>query len=308
MIAKEWRDARWKLAIGVLAFLVIVAVAPRTYEGILHDTEQMIGESKRDLRSLGVPGVPPGTPEEMQPRNYGEQLRRDVERMQRPEYPAKVAGWEVEYTQSLGNYGILIPLAGLLGAALVSTEVSRNSIYVLLSKPVSRSRVLLIKYCVCAGCLLAVAVVGAVGMVVSAYAHGYPSGAVDIGGIMGSAALIWLGSLFVLGVALLASVIFRDVIRTLIATVATICLVFSGPDLVRGAIEGLFWTNSDYGQSFREETAWDNTFETFRLSNYWGNFYPYSGDATVAQSFLVCLLTAVPPLLLAPWLFDRKAY
>jgi hypothetical protein len=31
-------------------------------------------------------------------------------------------------------------------------------------------------------------------------------------------------------------------------------------------------------------------------------------SATMAQSFLVCLITALPPLLLAMGLFRRKAY
>ena len=309
MLAKEWRDARWKFAIGVLAFLVIVAVAPRTSERIRYDTEQEIKMIQREVASPNFGRVPPGTPKEMRPpENYEEQLRNDIQRMHRPEYLAKAAGWEIRDVQAFGNYAVLVPLAGLLGVALVSGEVSRNSVFLLLSRPISRGRILLIKYSVCAACLFAVALVGAVGMILSAYAHGYPPEAVDVGEVFGSAALIWLGSLFVLGVALLASVIFGDVIRTLIATVATMYLVLSGPDLVRGAIQAFFWANSDYDQSFREEMAWVRLFENFRLSNYWGGFDAYTGNTVMAQSFLVCLLTAIPPLLLALWLFQKRAY
>lgn len=32
MISKEWRDAHWKLAIGVLFFMYLMAVAPLPYE------------------------------------------------------------------------------------------------------------------------------------------------------------------------------------------------------------------------------------------------------------------------------------
>lgn len=58
--------------------------------------------------------------------------------------------------------------------------------------------------------------------------------------------LMWLGSLFVLGVSLLASVIFRNVIPTILAAAGTVYLVHTGPDIVRGIVEGILWTNSDY--------------------------------------------------------------
>jgi hypothetical protein len=59
---------------------------------------------------------------------------------------------------------------------------------------------------------------------------------------------------------------------------------------------------------WREMDAWYDAFESWRLSSYWGGFYSFNPDATMSQSFLVCLVTAVPPLLLALWVFRRKAY
>lgn len=60
--------------------------------------------------------------------------------------------------------------------------------------------------------------------------------------------------------------------------------------------------------SFREAEALSSLLENWRLSNYWGGLNPYTADTIMAQSFLVCLLTAIPPLLLALWLFHKRAY
>lgn len=278
MIFKEWRDARWKLVLGALAFLVVAVVAPRSYGQILVNVE-------RDVSSM-----------------------KDVEYMREPGYPAKLAGGELEQLQRHANHAILVPLAGLFGVALVSAEVGQGSIFLLLSRPLGRRRVLLTKYAVCAACLFAVALVGAVGMILSAYVRGYPPEAVNVGRIFVVATLFWLGALFVLGVSLLASVIFGNVILTILAAAGTVYLVYAGPDIVQSIVEGIFWTNSDYAQTWRERIAWTDAFDRWRLSNYWGGYYTLDRNATMAQSFLVCLFTAVPPLLLALWLFRRKAY
>jgi len=191
MIAKEWRDARWKLVLGTVAFLVVALVAPWSYEQIQASVERDVSTQK------------------------------DVEFMREPGYPAGLAGGELEQLQRHANHAILVPLAGLLGVALVSAEVSQGSIFLLLSRPLGRRRMLLTKYTVCAACLFAVAMVGTVGMILSGLAHGYPPEAVNVGRIFAAAALFWLGSLFVLGVSLLASVIFGNVILTILAAVGT---------------------------------------------------------------------------------------
>lgn len=167
---------------------------------------------------------------------------------------------------------------------------------------------LLTKYAVCAACLLAVAMVGAVGMILSAFAHGYPPEAVNVNRIFVAATLFWLGSLFVLGVSLLASVIFGNVILTMLTAAATVYLVYAGPDIVQSIIESIFWTSSDYAQSWPERIAWTDAFDRWRLSNYWGGYHTLDRNTSVAQSFLVCLTTAGPPLLLALWIFRRKAF
>ena len=62
MIAKEWRDARCKLLLGVLAFLVLVPTI-RSYEAIREDVEFQIGMMRGDLQSPGRALGPAGEQE-----------------------------------------------------------------------------------------------------------------------------------------------------------------------------------------------------------------------------------------------------
>ena len=310
MIAKEWRDARWKLVLGVFAFLLVAAVAPRPYDRVLAGVEKEMRMMEREVQR---PVKLPPTEGSGEIERFERQMLQNLQNMREPGYPAKVAGWELQEVQRVADYAVLIPLAGLFGVVMVSPEVGQGSIYLLLSKPLSRGRIVLTKYAVSAASLFAVALFGAVGIVVAALAHGYPIETIPAGPIFASAVLIWLGSLFVLGVSLLASTIFKGIIPTILAAAAIVYLAHIGPDLVRSVIEGVFWTNSDYMRPWREMEAWHNAFETWRLSGYWGGPYPvYPFDdirtVTMTRSFLVCLVTAVPPPLLALWLFRRKAY
>ena len=310
MIAKEWRDARWKLLLAVVAFLAFAALVPRSYDKLQADVERQIRWTQQDLRSSSNGQGPfEGLPVEER-RRLEVQQREELRDMQRLGFAVETARGELRNLQQVGNFGILLPLAGLLGVALVSGEVSRGSILLLLSKPASRDHMLLIKYAVGAACLLVVALLGAVGIIVSAHAKAYPSEAVDLGRIFGSAALIWLGSLFVLGVALLASVLFRDVVRTIVAAAVTLYIVFSLPEILRIPLE-VFWLNGDYQQTWRAIESWYRFFQIFRLYDYWSlSFYgPFGGQQNGPLiSVAVCIVTAAIPLIASLWLFRRKAY
>lgn len=318
MIAKEWRDARWKFLIGALAFLVLVSYAPRPYERILTDVAQEIKMTKRDLKSPDLFQVPPGELPGMGPeQGYSkEQMRKDmrnqIERMKSSAYPVEMARSEIIGIHQAGGYTFMVALAGLLGVALVSGEVSRGTIFLLLSKPLSRTRMLLTKYSICGAVLLMVSLAGGIGAILSAYAHGYPSGSLGAGTLLASSLLFWLGSLFVLGVALLASVIFRDVIRSIIAAALSLYLVFSAPDLLRGMLEAWLWRERDNPPNDRVMNDLYDYFERFRLFNYWSAGNPYTGEWAggwvAAQNALVCLIAAAVPLLIALWIFRRKTY
>lgn len=310
MVAKEWHDARWKLLIGVLAFLVFVSVAPRPYERIVAETERQIEYIKKDIRTPGRPGVPEGM-EVPTPRNYEEQQRKELERMQEPGFRVEAARWEIMDIHHGGNFLVLIPLAGLLGVALVSGEVGRGSVFLLLSRPLTRTRALLTKYSVCAVSLLVVATIGVIGTFVSAYAHDYPWGSLRVAEILVSSALFWLGSLFVLGLALLLSVALGDTIRSVVAAVVALYLLVTGPGLLNSLAQWLFWTEQDYARGFQnsqEWEAWNRPFEYLNLLNYWTATDPFTGEWVATRNLIVCLVTAALPLLAALWLFRRKAY
>ncbi len=317
MIAKEWRDARWKLLIALAAILVIVFVLPRSYEQIQADTRREIERLQRDVESPDAAFLPPDMPPEVRAQesyyvdDMRDSMRSQIEDMRTPGYLEQAARWEIQGI-SMGANVVLVPLAGLLGVALVSGEVGRGTIFLLLSRPISRRRTLLTKYSICAVVLFAAALIGAVGAIISGHAHGYPAGSLSAPGILALAGLFWLGTLFVLGVALLASVLFGDAIKSTIAALAALYAIYSVPDLVRTALFELrYRANGDYERGFSATEDWYQTFERYRLINYWTADDLRTGEVVfsqAAQNSLVCLVAAAVPLLVALWLFRRKAY
>ncbi len=332
MLAKEWWEARWKFFVAAAVFLAIVAFAPQTFEGIKADIQREIKWAQDeevagmdgysiynvDPSSIGPDGkIMQGEIPEKERQRFERENQRYIERISKPEYVVNSAKWEIKELHQFASFGILLPLAGLLGVALVSGEVSRSSILLLLPKPMSRDQMLLTKYVVGVVCLLVVALLGGIGIILSALLRGYPLASVEVGWIMGSAALTWLGSLFVLGVALLASVIFKDVLKTLIATIVAVYLSISIPEILRIPLELIFWTDGSGTQSWAKVEKWYEYFGFLRLTNYWSFGDPYGGayggpfGALQVNSWLsvvVCLVTAAIPLLAALWLFRRKTY
>lgn len=271
MIAKELRDGWWKFLIGVLLFAVMVAnLLP--YEVILQDFS--------NPPTVGPDGSP-------MPAEFT--------------VPIDPAGYAVqEMWSSYGPSGmwIMMFLATILGFSLISGEVSRGSIFLLLSNPVSRTRILSTKYGFAAGGLLAVAMLGAFGLILSASLKGYPLGALSIVGLILSVVLLWLGSLSVLGVAALVSVAFRDVISSAIATPLSLVLVFLFPML-----SASYFLDVPNSPEFAGQTG-----ENLLLPLYWFSESLFVGESLAATSFLVCAVAALVPLLAALWLFERKAY
>ncbi len=223
MIGKEWRDARWKLLLGILAFLVVLPLTIRSYEAIQEEIKFNIKMMQGDMSAPEV-SMGPRTKEDKESRA---DMREQVREMQSPEFVEDMAYSELSDTITYLNLLVVGSLAGLLGVGLISSEVSGGSIFLLLSKPLSRGKMLMTKYTVCAACLLVVAAFGGIGAILYAYARGYPSESVQVAQILTSTTLHWLASLFVLGVALIASIIFRDVVLTLVATVAAMFLVLN---------------------------------------------------------------------------------
>jgi hypothetical protein len=132
VIAREWRDARWGLLICLAAILGIVFVAPRSFEKIQADNQRMIEGLQKDLASPDVGLLPPDVPAEVRAQERGhveearKYMREEIERRQRPGYLVMEAGWEIKGALMGANL-VLVPLAGLLGVALVSGEVGRGT-------------------------------------------------------------------------------------------------------------------------------------------------------------------------------------
>lgn len=215
------------------------------------------------------------------------------------ENPVYVALRDISDLYYLGGLFVLLPLAALLGVTSISGEVDNAAIFLLLSRPASRTRLLLTKYAVGAGVLLVAAVLGKVLLLAVAAARGYPIGQMRSAEALLSVLVLWSGVLFVLGTALLVSVVFRSVAVSIVACALTLFLVFALPIVVAGS----------YPASFLNEWALRLELYTYWMPAYY--YYPdefYSIAGFAPTNFLVCLVAAVVPLLSALWLFNRRAY
>ena len=218
--------------------------------------------------------------------------------------PLEIAVQEMFALYTAGGFFVLVPLAAFLGGTLVSSEVSRNTICLLLSKPVSRRRLLLSKYAVCASILLVAAIFGAVLLIFVGAANGYPLDFLSMAGLGFSAGLMWLGSLFVLGVGLLCSIFLRSVLGSIVATVLAVYAVYALPLAITEFLlyARVYFMNLD-SISLNYELALRLT-----LFNYWSSESLFVGEGLMLSYFVVCVVAATLPLLVALWLFDRKAY
>ena len=282
MIAKECRDAQWKLAVAmVFALLLVPSLTP--YEGIVRLSQNVTTE------------LPNGT-------RIPESQRLSTD-------PAEYAMQDMASLYGVGGVVILLPLAALLGVGLVSGEVGTGTILLLLSKPVGRTRALLTKYAVCAGTLLVAAIFGASLLAAGAAARGYPFEQFSFPGMALSVLLLWSGTLFVLGVALLASVVFRNLVVSVAVTVLALYGVLSAaPQFLLSIFYEYQFRYTDVRPGMEIPGAAETFIRNLDLVQYWTSERMFIGEGFAATSFLVCFAAAGAPLLVALWLFCRKAY
>lgn len=186
---------------------------------------------------------------------------------------------------------LLVGLGGaLFGAGLIASEVSSGSIQVLLSRPMSRTRALLTKYGVAAGLLLLHCVMcGGLALLLGTW----QGAAVPLGGVVVSVLLLWLGTLFVLGLTLVYSVLVPSALAAGFLGFFT-TYVFS--------IAPLFHTGTPRApKHFLGGPEWS-------IANYWGGLGIYAGLDSPAKALVVSLVAALIPLLIATLLFARKAF
>ena len=187
---------------------------------------------------------------------------------------------------------LLVGFGGaILGAGMIASETSSGSIFVLLSRPLSRTRILLTKYGVAAVLSLLLCVLsGCIALAVGIWQGIETPSAM---GFVLSIVLLWLGMLFVMGLTLLYSVIVPSsfvagvlgFFTTYLLAIAP--LVHSGtPPQVTYSLGGPDWS----------------------IVRYWGSLGIYAGTESPLKSLLVASIAALIPVLLALVLFVRKAF
>lgn len=256
MVVKELIEARWKAIIGSVVAVLVAAALASTYNLIKNLlASQLTGDAAQQIPS---------------------QLQGQIQQFT-GSYDAYV--WSQWFSKN--GPEILAILAAVLGASLIASEVNKGTIFFLLSKPVSRDRVLLTKYLVSALILLGVLLLSGVAILIAAAMVGHPQ---NVGGVLISTILLWLGMLFVLGLALLFSVLFHDVLRPLIFSLL-LTLLLSIPGLIPNA-----------------------TLNDWSLTFYWSNFAAYQGTIFPLKALIICLVAAMVPVALAIPLFRKQAY
>jgi ABC-type transport system involved in multi-copper enzyme maturation permease subunit len=187
---------------------------------------------------------------------------------------------------------LLVGLGGvILGAGLIANETSSGSIFVLLSRPLSRTRALLTKYGVAAALSLVLcALCGGMALAVGAWQG---IAAPPLGGSVLSIVLLWLGMQFVLGLTLLYSVVVPSALAAGVLGFFTTYVLVIAP---------LFHDGTEpHVTYFLGGPDWS-------LVTYWGSLGIYAGTESPLKSLLVAAIVAVIPALMALVLFVRKAY
>ncbi len=251
MAVKELIEARWKAIIGVAVCVVIAGALAGTY-----DLLKNLLSSSASIKQL-----PPALQSQTQ------QIFTN--------YDIYIFGnW-------FGKNGaeVVAILAAVLGCSLIGAEANKGTIYFLLSKPVSRVRVLLVKYAVSAALLLAITVAASVVLLVVSAIIGHPQ---NVGGLAVSTLLLWLGTLFVLGLALLFSVLFKDILRPLVLS-----LIIAVITVIPGFIPN--WSD-------------------WSLPGYWSSQAAYLGQEFPTKALIICLVAAIVPVIIAIPLFQKQAY
>ena len=174
---------------------------------------------------------------------------------------------------------ILAAFAAILGGGLIAGEVDKGTIFFLLSHPVSRERILLTKYVVSAGLVLAVSVISALSIALTSRVVAHPQ---DPLRLLIATGLLWLTALFPLGLSLFFSVMSSDSVRPVIFSLL-ITLALMLPAIVPGGMQWSLW-------------------------HYWSSQNAYQMGSFPLKEYLVCLVAALIPLCAALMVFRRKAY
>lgn len=249
MVSKELLENRWKLIAGTLLALAAALTVASSFDLVRNllstaNTTQLPDALTRQLGNLN---------------SYDAYL------------------WSMWFGKS--GTQLNLAFAVLLGAPLIAGEASKGSIFFLLSRPLSRTRILLLKYITSAAILLLIALVGSATLLIAAALQGHTQ---HLGGVLASTLLLWLASLFVLGSSAIFSILLSDTLRAVAATAGVMAAV-AIPTLIPGIDR---WTPA----------------------YYWASLPTFLGSEFPVQALLVNLIVAALPLALALRLFHTRQY
>lgn len=251
MYTKEAFEQRWKVLIGVILVAAIVILNAGLY-GIV---QKLITDPK--ITSLSS------------------SLQANIQLVE--------SGFDTYmWSQWFGkNATFMMSIFGaIIGCGLVSGEVSKGTIFFLLSKPISRVAIYGAKFITGTGGLLVIAVTGSLAMLICAYVTGHQI--TSLGGLILSTILIWLCGVFVMGIAMVFSVVFSDIIKPLVLALA-VSLIIAIPSLIPN---------------------WD----AWSLYTYWESLDVYLGHAFPAKALIVTLIAAIIPFIIGLPLFQKKEF
>jgi ABC-2 type transport system permease protein len=251
MVVKEVVENRWKLFVGSIVALVLV----------LFTVYSFVYAAQIAPAVQAVPGLSDA----------------DRQLVQQAFSDPVVWMWANWFAKNAGM--VLAAVAAFVGGGAIAGEVSRGTIFLLLSRPLSRDRVLLTKYAVGAGIVLAVDVIASLALGLAAGWLGHPQ---PLGGLILSTLLLWAGTLSILGVGLLFSALSSEVLRPVAGA------------LVVGVLIGVVGLTPN-------GRPWD-------LTANWSSLPAYQGQAFPAAEFAICLLMAAIPLVGALLIFRRRAF
>ena len=254
MITKEMAENRWKFTVGGAVTLVLGLVIGLALVNIY----QQAGQALLQLKS-GV--LPPA---------MTERLNASVASMD-------AFAWSIWFSNQAVTLSVV--MGALLGGSLIAGEVGKGTIFFLLSKPLTRTRILLTKYAIASAILLAVVLIGTVAVFTGSAIGGYQ---MPVGGTLLSALLLWLGGEFIVGVALLLSILTGDVLKA-VGFAVGVGIVIGLPAFVSG------W-------------------QDWALISYWYSFPAYIGATFPWKELVINLIAAALPVVGALYLFNRKAY
>jgi ABC-type transport system involved in multi-copper enzyme maturation permease subunit len=257
VIVKELRDARWTFLAGLALLAVLAYIVGKT--DLHRETLAMLAQqSDASFTAVASGRISPGA----------------------------AAVWVTFFADSV--LYLLVGVGGaLLGARLVAEEVGTGTIFMLLSRPLSRERVLLTKYAVAAMTLLTLCCLAGVLALLSGAAQGLHQP--PMGGLVSSVALLWLGALSVLGVTLIYSVL------------------LSSP-LAAGALGFFTVYFIGIGPLFHHQNPALPGGEAWSLVSYWSSLDIYAGVTGPLPALVIAGIAASVPLPIALWLFRQRAF